>query len=109
MKHFIEIKDDVMSSIDDIIEGEDDEEEEENDFYRPAIISHLENKYLPYCFLWASFNLKNLPSQITRFANGTLEKKIGTRKSRNKNFMKLNPAQYAIDSEEYSCGLAVLC
>jgi hypothetical protein len=57
----------------------------------------------------ASFTLKNLPSQITRFANGTLEKKIGTRKSRNKNFMKLNPAQYAIDSEEYSCGLAVLC
>jgi hypothetical protein len=48
-----------------------------------------------------------LPSQITRFTNGTLEKKFGTRKSRNKNFMKLNPAQYAIDSEEYSSGLAV--
>ncbi len=52
MKHLIEIKDDEMISKDDINEGEDDEVEEENDFYCPAIVSHLENKYLPYCFFW---------------------------------------------------------
>ena len=107
MKHFIKIKDDVKVSLDDLMEADDDEEEEENDFYCPEVIQHLENKYLPYCFLWASFTLKNLSLQITRFTNGTIEKKFGTRKSRSKNFMKLNPAQYAIDSEEYSCGLAV--
>jgi hypothetical protein len=45
--------------------------------------------------------LKKIPSEITRFTNGTLEKKFATRKSRNKNFMKFNPAQYAIDSEEF--------
>ena len=50
MKHFIEIKEDVISSIDDIIEGEDDEQEEENDFYCPAIISHLENRYCHTAF-----------------------------------------------------------
>jgi hypothetical protein len=50
MKHFIEIKEDVISSKDDIIEGEDDEQEEENDFYCPAIISHLENRYCHTAF-----------------------------------------------------------
>ena len=58
MKKFIEIKDNVISSIDDIKEGEADVGEVENDFYCLAIISHLENKYLPFCFLWASFSLK---------------------------------------------------
>ena len=50
MKHFIEIKEDVISSIDNIIEGEDDEQGEENDFYCRAIISHLENRYCHTAF-----------------------------------------------------------
>ena len=84
-----------------------EENEDENSFYSPDVIEHLETKYMPYCFLWASFTLKNLSEHITRFTNGTLEKKFGTRKSRSKTFLKLNPSQYAIDSEKYSCGLAI--
>ena len=72
MKHFIKIKDNVKVSLNDLMEADDDEEEEENDFYCPEVIQHLENKYLPYCFLWASFTFKNLSLQITRFTNGTI-------------------------------------
>ena len=101
-KHFVQIQEEASESI-----SFETSAEKENQFFCVEVISHLLNKYMPYCFLWASFTLKDLPeNNLTRFTNGTLEKKFGTRKSRSKNHLKLNPAQYAIDSQDYANGLA---
>jgi hypothetical protein len=100
--HFAQIQEEVSKSSEKF-----KEQEATNVFFCPEVIEHLFRQYMPYCFLWASFTLKNLSEDdITRFTNGTLEKKFGTRKSRSKNHLKLNPPQYAIDSEDYASGLA---
>ena len=84
--HFIQIQYEMRKSLHDLVE----ENEVENSFYSPDVIEHLETKYMPYCFLWASFTLKNLSEHITRFTNGTLEKNLALEKVE-VNFLEIKP------------------
>lgn len=72
--------------------------EQINPYYAPQFIDLLNSRFMPYCFIWASFVLRNADLTATRWTNGTIEKFIGTRKNKEKSFLKQLPAKYAIDS-----------
>lgn len=72
--------------------------EQINSCYAPQFIDLLNTRFMPYCFIWASFALRNVDTRWTRWTNGTVEKFIGTRKNKEKSFLKQSPAKYATDT-----------
>ena len=72
-QHFKDIQRDVSMDIEDKFESES--LSEENEFYCPEYIDTLLKRYMPYCFVWSGFVLKNLNNENTRtrFTNGTVE------------------------------------
>ena len=66
-------------------------------------IQLLLNQYMPYCFLWSGFVLKNLCDDdddniITRWNNGACEKIFGRRKFKGKDFKNVNPRQFVVET-----------
>lgn len=55
-----------------------DTETPKNKFYCPEIIQFLLDQYMPYCYIWASFALKDYG--VTRMSNGLVEMYNGDRK-----------------------------
>ena len=69
-----------------------------NPFFCSEYFQLLNDKYLPYCFIWSSFTLQNLnaDNNINRITNGIVEQYNGFRKSLSKK--NLLPHIYAMQS-----------
>ncbi len=70
---------------------------EENEYYYPEYIASLLKRYMPYCFVWSGFFLRNLNNENTRtrFTNGTVENLFYSNKDMGQFFRRLLPAQFA--------------
>ena len=68
--------------------------EEENVLFNPSFVKHLNEKFMPYCFIWASFTCQDL--NINSLTNGTIEKYQGTIKG--ESLTNILPHKYAHDS-----------
>ena len=79
---------------------------EENEFYCPEYIEHLLKRYMPYCFIWSGFVIKNLNNENTRtrFTNGTVENHFYSNKGMCQFFKRLLPAQYVNKSYKLNIG-----
>lgn len=69
-----------------------------NKYHLPEFVYLLNSRFMPYCFIWASFVLRNMDTEATRWTNGSMESFIGTRKNKEKSFLKLSPAAYALQT-----------
>jgi hypothetical protein len=67
---FVSIKNTAVDNLAD--QCDDTEKLLKNKFYCPEIIEFLLDQYMPYCFVWASFALKDYG--VTRMSNGLIEK-----------------------------------
>jgi hypothetical protein len=84
--------------------------EEENEYYCPEYIASLLKRYMPYCFVWSGFVLRNLNNENTRtrFTNGTVENHFYSNKGKGQFFKRLLPAQYASKSFKLNIGTVLL-
>ena len=70
---------------------------DDNVHYFPEFISFLLEKYMPYCFIWSGFVIRDLndTNLRTRFTSGTIEKHFASRKGMGSFHNRLLPEQYA--------------
>ncbi len=61
-QHFKSIKEAQIELINSPHQHTDSILGEENDLFNPVLIDHLENKYMPYIFLWSGLVLKGTVS-----------------------------------------------
>ena len=103
-QHFKEIELCTLQEIND--ENETEILNENNEFYCPEYIETLLKRYMPYCFVWSGFVIKNLNNENTRtrFTNGTVENHFYSNKGMGQFFKKLLPAQYANKSYKLNIG-----
>jgi hypothetical protein len=95
-KHFKDIEKHVLNEINnDYLNSTS--VEEENEYYCPEYIASLLKRYMPYCFVWSGFVLRNLNNENTRtrFTNVTVENHFYSNKGMGQFFKRLLPAQYA--------------
>lgn len=71
---------------------------EPSTYHLPEFVYLLNSRFMPYCFIWASFVLRNFNTNTTRWTNGSMESFIGTRKNKEKSFLKVSPASYALQT-----------
>jgi hypothetical protein len=104
-KHFKDIEKHVLNEINnDYLNSTS--VEEENEYYCPEYIASLLKRYMPYCFVWSGFVLRNLNNENTRtrFTNGTVENHFYSNKGKGQFFKRLLPAQYASKSFKLNIG-----
>ena len=77
-----------------------------NIYYSPAVLEILMDRFMPYCFLWSGFVLRDLSTEepITRITNGAIEKHFGTLKGRGSYHLDLAPAQYVTSTYKLVSG-----
>lgn len=61
------------------IQCDDNLSEATNDYFSPEFVNFLQDKFMPYCFIFSSFTLKDQP--ITRISNGLIENYNNYKKS----------------------------
>jgi len=75
----------------------------DNNYYQQNLIEFLLEKFMPYCFIWASFSLRGL--SFSRITNGIVEKyNQFTKKGVPKNIL---PHRYLIDVSDVIKGILV--
>ena len=94
-EHFRNIYSKIQNDINNKIDTD-----EQNIYYYPKFIDCLVESYLPYCFIWSGFVLRDLNNENirTRYTNSALESEIGSRKAMGSYHLNLLPAQYASHS-----------
>jgi hypothetical protein len=98
-KEFLKIEEEVRFELEQI-GNHHDSNFNTNKLYYPAFIKQLQEKFMPYCFIWASFTFKGL--NLDHATNGIIEKEWGTEKSQEPDVL---PHKHIFEKFKYIKGI----